>query len=125
MLQKNILALFAGAASMLAGVHQAAAIDAGLPEPAVIYANQNAEPPAPARTAYADRPNLGGGFIEFLFGDQQQQAGRYQQQPNYPQPPVYQQQPSYDPRAMWPGAPQAQRSLSPQGPPAIKCARPR
>jgi lipoprotein-anchoring transpeptidase ErfK/SrfK len=83
MLRKITLALCAGAASLLAGIHQAAAIDAGLPEPGVIYANQNAQLPAPVRTAYVDHPNLGGGFIEFLFGDPQQQAGRYQQQPSY------------------------------------------
>ena len=102
MLRKTTVALFAGAACLLAGVHQATAIDAGLPEPSVIYANQNAQPPAPVRTAYADRPNLGGGFIEFLFGDPQQQAGHYQQQPMYPQPPVYQQQPSYEPQPAQP-----------------------
>ncbi|WP_213773195.1 L,D-transpeptidase [Bradyrhizobium sp. dw_78] len=95
--RKMTLALFAGASSLLGGIHQAAAIDAAPPEPTVIYANQGAPPAAPVRTAYAERPNLGGGFIEFLFGDGQQQAGRYPQQPEY-QPPVYQQQPSYDPR---------------------------
>lgn len=125
MLQKTALALLAGAASLLAGIHQAAAIDVGLPEPSVIYANQNAQPPAPVRAAYADRSNLGGGFIEFLFGDPQQQAGRYQQQPVYPQPPVYQQQPSYEPRAVWPGEPQAQPQLNEAEDPRLRPFNPK
>jgi lipoprotein-anchoring transpeptidase ErfK/SrfK len=50
------------------------------------------------RVASADRPNMGGGFIEFLFGDGQGQG--YQphdqadrQRPLYPQQQIYQQQP--------------------------------
>ncbi len=59
----------------------------------MIYADQSAQRPvAPVRTAYNERSNMGGGFIEFLFGDGQNQGGRYQQQP------AYQQQPSYDQR---------------------------
>jgi lipoprotein-anchoring transpeptidase ErfK/SrfK len=96
MFRKMTLALLAGASSLVAGTHQAAAIDAALPEPTVIYGNQAAQP-APMRTAYAERSNMGGGFIEFLFGDQQAQGGRYQQ-PGYQQQPVYQQQPSYESR---------------------------
>ena len=69
MLKTTSLALFAGAARITAGTDQAAAIDAAnLGEPSVIYAS----PPqqiAPVRTAYAERSNMGGGFIEFLFGD--------------------------------------------------------
>jgi lipoprotein-anchoring transpeptidase ErfK/SrfK len=88
MLKRMTLALLAGASSLGAGLHQAAAIEAApFQEPAVIYANQAAQP---VRTAYAERPNMGGGFIQFLFGDGQQQSGRYQQQP-----PAYQQQPVY------------------------------
>jgi lipoprotein-anchoring transpeptidase ErfK/SrfK len=77
---------------MGAGLHQAAAIEATpLLEPTVIYADQSVPRPlAPVRTAYAERSNLGGGFIEFLFGDGQNQG--YQQQP------AYQQQPSYEAR---------------------------
>jgi lipoprotein-anchoring transpeptidase ErfK/SrfK len=52
------------------------------------------EPPQPApRMAYAGRSQMGGGFIEFLFGDGPQ-SGRYQQQPSY------EQQPGYDGRRM-------------------------
>jgi len=94
MFRKIILALLAGASSLVAGTHQAAAIDAALPEPTVIYGNPAAQP-APMRTASAERSNMGGGFIQFLFGDQQQAQGR-----GYPQQPVYQQQPSYDPRLL-------------------------
>ena len=50
----------------------------------MIYAEQGApRPVAPVRTAYAERSNMGGGFIEFLFGDGQNQGERYQQQPSY------------------------------------------
>jgi lipoprotein-anchoring transpeptidase ErfK/SrfK len=88
------LALLAGATCLGAGLHQAAAIEAApLSEPTVIYADQSLQRPlAPVRTAYAERSNMGGGFIEFLFGDGQVQGERYQQQP------AYQQQPSYDQR---------------------------
>ena len=47
------------------------------------------QPPQPApRMAYAGRSQMGGGFIEFLFGDGPQ-GGRYQQQPSYEQQPGY------------------------------------
>ncbi len=93
MLKTMSLALLASA-SCLAAVSQASAIEASVAgEPTVIYANQGApQPQAPIRTASADRARMGGGFIEFLFGDAPQ-GGRYQQQQ-----PVYQQQPSYEPR---------------------------
>ena len=75
-------ALLAGACCLGAGLHQAAAIEVTpLLEPTVIYAEPR--PLAPVRTAYAERSNLGGGFIEFLFGDGPNQGGRYQQQPSY------------------------------------------
>jgi lipoprotein-anchoring transpeptidase ErfK/SrfK len=85
------LVLLAGASFLGAGLQQAVAIEASaLPEPGVIYAGQ----PAPVRTASADGSNMGGGFIQFLFGDGpgQGQSQRYQQEP------VYQQQPSYEQR---------------------------
>jgi lipoprotein-anchoring transpeptidase ErfK/SrfK len=37
----------------------------------------------PVRIAYAERSNMGGGFIEFLFGDGETRGQRYQQQPSY------------------------------------------
>jgi lipoprotein-anchoring transpeptidase ErfK/SrfK len=94
MFKRMSLALLAGASCLGAGLHQAAAIEAApLSEPTVIYADQSVQRPlAPVRTAYAERSNMGGGFIEFLFGDGQVQGERYQQQP------AYQQQPSYDQR---------------------------
>ena len=93
MFRKMSLALLASA-SCLVFSDQALAIDGSpLAEPNVIYANQPAPAPAPVRTAYAERSQMGGGFIEFLFGDGPQ-GGRYQQQPSYQQP-VYQQQPGY------------------------------
>jgi lipoprotein-anchoring transpeptidase ErfK/SrfK len=108
MSRKPILALLAGASCLGAGIHPVAAIEAGSPEPQAIYASQAATPVAPIRAAYAERSNMGGGFIEFLFGDGQAQAGRYPQ--GYPQP-VYQQQPAYDGRRQmvlpWGGMQQA------------------
>ena len=91
MLKTTSLALLAGA-SFLAGINQAAAIETGLPaEPNVIYAGEPApRAAAPVRIASAER-GMGGGFIEFLFGDGPSQGGRYQQG-------GYQTQPSYEPR---------------------------
>ena len=84
---KISLALLASV-SCLCFADQAAAIDASpLADPTVIYASQPARP-APVRTAYAERSQMGGGFIEFLFGDAPQ-GGRYQQQPAYQQQPDY------------------------------------
>ena len=74
MFRKMTLALLAGASSLAAGIHPAAAIEATLPEPQVLYANQAPQPVAPVRTVSAS--NMGGGFIEFLFGDGQAQGGQ-------------------------------------------------
>jgi lipoprotein-anchoring transpeptidase ErfK/SrfK len=92
-MKKMYLALLAGASFLNLGFPQAAANEAQfVSAPVVIYADQSATPPAsaPMRTASAERPNMGGGFIEFLFGDGQGQGG-YQQQPSYqPQRPMFQ-----------------------------------
>jgi lipoprotein-anchoring transpeptidase ErfK/SrfK len=92
------LALLASVSCL--GLHQANAIEAAaMPEPSVVYAEQPA--PRPLRTASAERSNMGGGFIEFLFGDGPPQGERYQQQPDYQRPlypqPGYQ-QPAYQPQ---------------------------
>ena len=71
------LALLAGASLFSIGVCPAAAGD-----PNVIYAND------PQATAV--HSSMGGGFIQFLFGDTPQSRRYYEQQQ-----PVYQQQPSY------------------------------
>jgi len=90
MFRKISLALLASV-SCLGFSYPAFAIDASpLPEPTVIYAREPAQP-APVRVASADRSRMGGGFIEFLFGDGPQQGGRYQQQPAYEPQPAYQQ----------------------------------
>ena len=104
MFNKTTLALLAGATALVAVPHHAFAIDAAPPgEPTVIYANQPAPPP-PMRTAYVQQPHssMGGGFIEFLFGDGPSSYGAQQ--------PVYQQQPDYYGRghAMPPMDPQQQ-----------------
>src|SRR5437870_13668635 len=84
---KISLALLASA-SCLCFASEAFAIDASpAAGPGVIYAGEPAQP-APARMASAERSNMGGGFIEFLFGDAPQ-GGRYQQQPAYQTQPDY------------------------------------
>jgi lipoprotein-anchoring transpeptidase ErfK/SrfK len=72
------LALFASASFLCIGVTPAAA-----GEPNVVYAND------PQATAV--RSNMGGGFVQFLFGDTPQSRRYYEQQ----QQPTYQQQPAY------------------------------
>jgi lipoprotein-anchoring transpeptidase ErfK/SrfK len=95
MFKRLSLALLASVSCL--GLQQANAIEAAAtPEPAVIYADQPAQ--RPLRTAYAERSNMGGGFIEFLFGDGPNQGGRYQQQPAYQQQPSYQPQPLLSPQ---------------------------
>ena len=90
MLKTTCLALLASASCLVGGISGAAAVEAGLAaEPAVIYADQPAQ--RPVRTAYAERSTMGGGFIEFLFGDGPPQGGRYQQQPGYQSQPSYEQ----------------------------------
>ena len=78
------LALLAGA-SFLSSTHQVTANEAEfVSEPTVVYADQSAQrPAAPIRTASAERANMGGGFIEFLFGDGQNQGEHYRQQLSY------------------------------------------
>ena len=72
--------------SSLCFAGEAFAIDASSSaEPTVIYARQ---PAPPVRVASAERSNMGGGFIEFLFGDAPQ-GGRYQREPVYQQMPEY------------------------------------
>ena len=84
---KISLALLASV-SCLCFASEASAIDASpIAEPSVIYARQPAQP-APVRMASSERSNMGGGFIEFLFGDAPQ-GGRYQQAPAYQPQPDY------------------------------------
>jgi lipoprotein-anchoring transpeptidase ErfK/SrfK len=88
------LALLAGASCLGAGLHQAAAIEAEIipGRPGVVYADPALQrPAAPVQTAYAERSAMGGGFIQFLFGDGPDRGERYQQQPAYRQQPYEQQ----------------------------------
>jgi lipoprotein-anchoring transpeptidase ErfK/SrfK len=91
MFRKISLALLTSASWFGAGLHPAVAIDAAAPftEPTVIYADPSMPRPAPLRVAAAERSNLGGGFIEFLFSDGQQ-GSLTQQSPTYPQQGGYQ-----------------------------------
>jgi len=81
---KITLALLASA-SCLCFASEASAIDASpIAEPTVIYGRE----PAPVRMTSAERANMGGGFIEFLFGDMPQ-GGRYQRDQAYQPQPDY------------------------------------
>jgi lipoprotein-anchoring transpeptidase ErfK/SrfK len=114
MLKTTSLALLAGATFLAAGTDRASAIDAAsLPEPTVIYA----APPqqiAPVRTAYAARSNMGGGFIEFLFGDRQVQDPRDQPQPMYQQQPAYYGREPMPPEQGYPQAAYPQQAYDPR-----------
>jgi lipoprotein-anchoring transpeptidase ErfK/SrfK len=112
------LALLAGASCLGAGLHSAAAIElTPLSGPNVIYADQSVQrPAAPVRTAYAERSNMGGGFIEFLFGDGPTQGERYQQQPSYEQrrPLLPQIEPQQTLRQQEDASDPAQRTFNPK-----------
>lgn len=89
-------ALLAGACAFHSGLDRAAA--QGFQQPTVIYSGPPQQS-APVRTAYVERSRMGGGFIEFLFGDPQ--GGRGMPPPGQP---MYQQQPSYyEPQRLAPG----------------------
>ncbi|MBS0529449.1 MAG: L,D-transpeptidase [Proteobacteria bacterium] len=94
MFRKTSLALLAGA-SCFAFVTQSGARELRAEftdQPVVIRADQAVpQQPAPQQVAYGERSNMGGGFIEFLFGDASQ-APRYRQQ-SYDQRPIYAPQP--------------------------------
>ncbi len=103
---KRMSVALLGACTLVGGIDRAAAFDEAVPsEPTVLYAPQIQPAPAPVRVAYNSRPNMGGGFIEFLFGGGDQQGQAYS-----PQQPMYQQQPGYyDQRRLPPmGEPQMQ-----------------
>lgn len=107
-MKRMYFALLASACLFNPGFPKAAANEADfVADPVVLHPDQSARPqaPAPMRTASADRPNMGGGFIEFLFGDgpgrgdrYQPQGGAYQQQPSYQAQPGYQSQPPMMPQ---------------------------
>ncbi len=81
-MKRMYFALLASAFFLSLPIRQAAANEIGfLTAPVSIHPDQQLPPP-PVRMASADRPNLGGGLIEFLFGDRPQ--GAYQ--PSYPVP---------------------------------------
>jgi lipoprotein-anchoring transpeptidase ErfK/SrfK len=92
------VALLASVSCVAIDLHQACANEAAsISEPTVIYANQPVPQPAPVRVASAERSNMGGGFIQFLFGDGPGQGERYQQQPAYQQQPYSSQGPMLQP----------------------------
>jgi lipoprotein-anchoring transpeptidase ErfK/SrfK len=84
MFKRTTLALLTSVSCLGVGLHHAAAIElSSVAEPTVIYADQPALRPIPVRTASAERSNMGGGFIEFLFSDGGQQPRSRYEQPVY------------------------------------------
>jgi len=126
-MKKMYFALLASACWLSPGFPQAAANEADfVTDPVVLHPNQSAVPPASAavRVASADRPNMGGGFIEFLFGDGQGQGYQSQgqldrQRPLYPQQPSYQQQQTYPQPQMMPQQTMQQPGMSEPARPAF------
>ncbi|WP_027551957.1 L,D-transpeptidase [Bradyrhizobium sp. Cp5.3] len=117
MFKRMSVALLGSACTFMAGADSASAFDNTVPNdpPAVLYAPQ--VPPAPVRVASNSNmnSNMGGGFIEFLFGDAPGRGRTYypqQQQPMYQQQPAY-----YDQRRMPPmgGDPQMQGAVQQEG----------
>jgi lipoprotein-anchoring transpeptidase ErfK/SrfK len=99
-MKKMYFALLASACWFGFGFSEAQANEANfVTAPVALHPDQSAgATPAPVRVASADRPNMGGGFIEFMFGDGQGQGYQSQgqadrQRPLYPQQQPYQQQP--------------------------------
>lgn len=84
MLKFVSMTMLAGASALAVGLSPASAIEAS-----ATAAGVNAGQPAPLRVAYADRPNMGGGFIEFLFGDGQAQPRGDRVRPSYDARPIY------------------------------------
>jgi lipoprotein-anchoring transpeptidase ErfK/SrfK len=87
MFRNASLVLMASACCLIAAIDSAAAFDSVPPQQATVI-DAREQQRAPLRAAYAEHSNLGGGFIEFLFGDPQQARGRH---------PQYQPQPGYEP----------------------------
>jgi lipoprotein-anchoring transpeptidase ErfK/SrfK len=116
------LALLGGASFFAATIDHAAALDAaGFQQPTVIYGGPPPQSGAPVRNAYVESPRMGGGFIEFLFGNGPGQGQRqgYRQRGGGEPPQVYQQQPSNsEPQQALPEQEQAydptQRPLDPK-----------
>jgi len=90
MLKSISIAMLAGVSMLGGSLSSAAAMDArSATSFQVIYADRS----APVRTASAGGGNLGGGFIEFLFGDEPGSPQGYPAAPSYDRRPVYQPQP--------------------------------
>jgi lipoprotein-anchoring transpeptidase ErfK/SrfK len=108
MFKKMSVTLLCSACTSIAGANSASAFDNSMRnDPPVVYYRPNARQ-APARVA----SNMGGGFIEFMFGDGPGRGPAYA-----PQQPIYQQQPGYyDPRSLPPmGEPQMQETYEQEG----------
>lgn len=93
-------ALLAGVSLAGLEIQQASARDPQamfFTEPTVVYADRSAPQPSEQRLAHAGRRNMGGGFIELLFGDGQQQGSPYPQQ-RYEPHPLYESRSPYAPQ---------------------------
>ncbi len=103
-MKKVAFALAASASFVVAHSREASAIDYA-PQPGTGYVVQYA-PPVAQRVTYSDRPRMGGGLLEALFGGDQTQyddprAARSRNPQNLPpmdpQQAVRQSQPDYEP----------------------------
>ncbi|WP_234685478.1 L,D-transpeptidase [Bradyrhizobium monzae] len=103
MFKKMSVALLGSACAFIVGADRAAAFDNTVPNdpPPMLYQPRVVPPPV----RVVSNANMGGGFIEFLFGDGPGRGPAYE-----PQQSIYQQQPGYnDLRRLPPmGGPQMQ-----------------
>jgi lipoprotein-anchoring transpeptidase ErfK/SrfK len=85
MFRKTTLTLLTSVSCLAAGLPIASAYEMQSSAPTVIYGAPQAPQPVPVRTASAQRGNMGGGFIEFLFsdGDQPSRPQYYEPEPSY------------------------------------------
>ena len=106
MLKKSSVVI--ASACVLGAISSPAAAQSTQPsDPKAVYAGQEpASPPVPLRVAYAERSNMGGGFVEFLFG-----GGNAGPAPGYAAPaPRYELTPApRDPQMMMPEQDQSYR----------------
>ncbi|RJF68456.1 L,D-transpeptidase [Rhodopseudomonas palustris] len=116
MFRKTTLSLMASVSCLAAGLPPASAYELMQPQsaPTVTYGAPQGPQRAPVRTASAQRGNMGGGFIEFLFSDGDQPA----------RPQYYEPEPYYQGRRGQPLPPMDPQMQGMRQPEAIDPARP-
>jgi lipoprotein-anchoring transpeptidase ErfK/SrfK len=109
----------------MALVLSAFGLSGAMAQPMPIYPDAGANQPTAQPARYGAQPDLGGGFIEFLFGGGNQFGGmRQRQAPAYQSAPAYQQDPRYyGSRELAPGAGYHDESLLQPAPPQMYARR--